>query len=83
MDASGPPDANESSAAEVCARKMFASAEVCVPHTGKAIARFGTKSQGQGHETAYAQVIAEELGVLAGVGVQSRRLLGERMWPAD
>ena len=33
--------------------------------TGKAIARFGTKSQGQGHETTYAQIIAEELGLPA------------------
>ena len=28
-------------------------------------ARFGTKSQGQGHETTYAQIIAEELGIPA------------------
>jgi aerobic carbon-monoxide dehydrogenase large subunit len=27
------------------------------------IARFGTRSQGQGHETTYAQIIAEELGI--------------------
>jgi carbon-monoxide dehydrogenase large subunit len=33
--------------------------------TGKAIARFGTKSQGQGHETTYAQIVAEELGIPA------------------
>src|SRR5581483_2734375 len=33
--------------------------------TGKAIARFGTKSQGQGHETTYAQILAEELGIPA------------------
>lgn len=32
---------------------------------GKAIARFGTKSQGQGHETTYAQIIAQELGIPA------------------
>src|SRR5262249_56188276 len=31
--------------------------------TAKVIARFGTKSQGQGHETTYAQIIAEELGI--------------------
>src|SRR5262249_58085339 len=31
----------------------------------KAIARFGTKSQGQGHETTYAQILAEELGIPA------------------
>ena len=45
--------------------KMFDSAEVRVHPTGKAIARFGTKSQGQGHETTYAQIIAEELGLPA------------------
>ena len=33
--------------------------------TGKATARFGTKSQGQAHETTYAQIIAEELGIPA------------------
>ena len=44
---------------------MFDSAEVRVHPTGKAIARFGTKSQGQGHETTYAQIIAEELGLPA------------------
>jgi carbon-monoxide dehydrogenase large subunit len=33
--------------------------------TGKAIARFGTKSQGQGYETTYAQIVAEELGIPA------------------
>ena len=42
---------------------MFDSAEIRVHPTGKAIARFGTKSQGQGHETTYAQIIAEELGI--------------------
>ena len=45
--------------------KMFDSAEVRVHPTGKAIARFGTKSQGQGHETTYAQILAEELGLPA------------------
>ena len=45
--------------------KMFDSCELRVHPTGKAIARFGTKSQGQGHETTYAQVIAEELGIPA------------------
>jgi carbon-monoxide dehydrogenase large subunit len=38
---------------------------VRVHPTGKAIARFGTKSQGQGHETTYAQIIAQELGIPA------------------
>jgi carbon-monoxide dehydrogenase large subunit len=43
--------------------KMFDSCEIRVHPTGKAIARFGTKSQGQGHETTYAQILAEELGI--------------------
>jgi carbon-monoxide dehydrogenase large subunit len=43
--------------------KMFDSAEIRVHPTGKAIARFGTKSQGQGHETTYGQIIAEVLGI--------------------
>ncbi len=45
--------------------KMFDSAEIRIHPTGKAIARLGTKSQGQGHETTYAQIIAEELGLPA------------------
>ena len=45
--------------------KMFDSAEIRIHPTGKVIARFGTKSQGQGHETTYAQIVAEELGVPA------------------
>jgi carbon-monoxide dehydrogenase large subunit len=45
--------------------KMFDSCEIRVLPTGKAIARFGTKSQGQGHETTYAQIIAQELGIPA------------------
>ncbi len=43
--------------------KMFDSADIRVHPTGKVMARFGTKSQGQGHETTYAQIIAEELGI--------------------
>ncbi|MET0409709.1 MAG: aerobic carbon-monoxide dehydrogenase large subunit [Polyangiaceae bacterium] len=45
--------------------KMFDSAEIRIHPTGKALARFGTKSQGQGHETTYAQIVAEELGLPA------------------
>jgi len=45
--------------------KMFDSCELRIHPTGKATARFGTKSQGQGHETTYAQIIAEELGIPA------------------
>jgi carbon-monoxide dehydrogenase large subunit len=50
---------------DILGLKMFDSAEIRVHPTGKAIARFGTKSQGQGHETTYAQIIAEELGIPA------------------
>ncbi len=45
--------------------KMFDSAEIRIHPTGKAMARFGTKSQGQGHETTYAQIVAQELGLPA------------------
>jgi len=45
--------------------KMFDSCELRIHPTGKATARFGTKSQGQGHETTYAQIIAQELGIPA------------------
>jgi carbon-monoxide dehydrogenase large subunit len=44
---------------------MFDSAEIRVHPTGAAIARMGTKTQGQGHETTYAQIIASELGIPA------------------
>ena len=50
---------------DILGLKMFDSAEIRIHPTGKAIARFGTKSQGQGHETTYAQIIAEELGIPA------------------
>jgi carbon-monoxide dehydrogenase large subunit len=33
--------------------------------TGKAILKLGVKSQGQGHETTFAQIVAEELGIPA------------------
>src|SRR4030088_537535 len=44
---------------------MFDSAEIRIHPTGSAIARLGTKSQGQGHETTYAQIIATEIGLPA------------------
>ncbi|WP_412029454.1 aerobic carbon-monoxide dehydrogenase large subunit [Deinococcus yunweiensis] len=43
--------------------KMFDSAEVRIHPTGTGIVRAGTKSQGQGHETTWAQIVAEELGL--------------------
>ncbi|HEX9072263.1 MAG TPA: aerobic carbon-monoxide dehydrogenase large subunit, partial [Pseudolabrys sp.] len=44
---------------------MFDSAEIRIHPTGSGICRLGTKSQGQGHETTYAQIIATELGIAA------------------
>lgn len=46
--------------------KMFDSCEIRIHPTGKAIARIGVQTQGQGHETTFAQIIAEELGIPAG-----------------
>jgi len=43
--------------------KMFDSAEIRIHPTGAGIVRTGTKSQGQGHETTWAQIVAEELGL--------------------
>jgi carbon-monoxide dehydrogenase large subunit len=43
--------------------KMFDSAELRLHPTGKAILKLGVKSQGQGHETTFAQIVAEELGL--------------------
>src|SRR2546422_1910997 len=44
---------------DILGLKMFDSCEIRIHPTGKATARFGTKSQGQGHETTYAQILAE------------------------
>src|SRR5216117_2813188 len=43
--------------------KMFDSAEIRVHPTGKVMVRLGVKSQGQGHETTFGQIVAEELGI--------------------
>ena len=50
---------------DILGLKMFDSAELRIHPTGKAIMRMGTKSQGQGHETTYAQIVAQELGIPA------------------
>ena len=51
---------------DILGLKMFDSAEIRVHPTGKAIVRLGVKSQGQGHETTFAQIVAEELGLPVG-----------------
>jgi carbon-monoxide dehydrogenase large subunit len=43
--------------------KMFDSAELRIHPTGKAILKLGVQTQGQGHETTFAQIVAEELGI--------------------
>jgi len=56
---------------DIAGLKMFDSCEIRVHPTGKATARLGTKSQGQGHETTFAQIIAQELGIpVAGITVE-------------
>jgi carbon-monoxide dehydrogenase large subunit len=42
---------------------LFDSCEIRVHPTGGVIARLGTQTQGQGHATTYAQIIATELGL--------------------
>ena len=44
---------------------MFDSCEIRLHPTGSATARMSSKSQGQGHETTYAQIIATEIGIPA------------------
>jgi len=48
---------------DILGLRMFDSAELRVHPTGKAILKLGLKSQGQGHETTFAQFIESELGI--------------------
>ncbi|MGH3440659.1 MAG: aerobic carbon-monoxide dehydrogenase large subunit [Nitriliruptorales bacterium] len=48
---------------DIAGLKMFDSAELRVHPTGKAILKLGVRTQGQGHETTFAQIVAEELGI--------------------
>jgi carbon-monoxide dehydrogenase large subunit len=48
---------------DILGLKMFDSAELRIHPTGKAILKLGVKSQGQGHETTFAQIVAHELGL--------------------
>ena len=50
---------------DIVGLKMFDSAELRIHPTGKAILKLGVKSQGQGHETTFAQIVANELGIPA------------------
>ncbi|GAB3045005.1 aerobic carbon-monoxide dehydrogenase large subunit [Parafrigoribacterium mesophilum] len=42
---------------------MADGAELRIHPTGKAVVRISVQSQGQGHETTFAQIVAEELGI--------------------
>ncbi len=48
---------------DILGLKMFDSAELRIHPTGKAILKLGVQTQGQGHETTFAQIVAEELGI--------------------
>jgi carbon-monoxide dehydrogenase large subunit len=48
---------------DILGLKMFDSAELRIHPTGKAVLKLGVQTQGQGHETTFAQIVAEELGL--------------------
>ncbi|MGH3803531.1 MAG: molybdopterin cofactor-binding domain-containing protein, partial [Pseudonocardiaceae bacterium] len=60
-----PLGAGNSREYDILGIKMFDSAELRVHPTGKAILRTGAKTQGQGHETTWAQIVSHELGIPA------------------
>jgi carbon-monoxide dehydrogenase large subunit len=43
--------------------KMNDGAELRIHPTGKAILKISSQTQGQGHETTFAQIVAEEIGI--------------------
>ncbi|HYJ59853.1 MAG TPA: molybdopterin cofactor-binding domain-containing protein, partial [Actinomycetota bacterium] len=48
---------------DIMGLKMNDGAEIRIHPTGKAILKISSKTQGQGHETTFAQIVAEELGI--------------------
>ncbi|TSA47597.1 MAG: carbon monoxide dehydrogenase, partial [Actinomycetales bacterium] len=60
-----PLGAGNSREYDILGIKMFDSAELRVHMSGKALLRTGAKSQGQGHETTWAQIVTHELGIPA------------------
>ena len=48
---------------DILGLKMNDGAELRVHPTGKAILKISSKTQGQGHETTFAQIVANELGI--------------------
>lgn len=55
--------AGKGSEYDIAGIRMFDSAELRVHPTGKAILKLGVRSQGQGHETTFAQIVASQLGI--------------------
>jgi aerobic carbon-monoxide dehydrogenase large subunit len=55
--------AGKGSEFDIAGLRMFDSAELRIHPTGKAVLKLGVKAQGQGHETTFAQIVAEELGI--------------------
>ncbi|HEU0247981.1 MAG TPA: aerobic carbon-monoxide dehydrogenase large subunit [Gaiellaceae bacterium] len=48
---------------DIAGLRMFDSAELRIHPTGKGILKLGVRTQGQGHETTFAQIVASELGI--------------------
>jgi carbon-monoxide dehydrogenase large subunit len=48
---------------DILGLKMNDGAELRIHPTGKAILKLSVQTQGQGHETTFAQIVAEELGI--------------------
>jgi carbon-monoxide dehydrogenase large subunit len=48
---------------DIAGLRMFDSAELRIHPTGKAILKLGVRHQGQGHETTFAQIVSEVLGI--------------------
>ncbi len=48
---------------DILGLKMNDGAELRIHPTGKAILKISSQTQGQGHETTFAQIVSEELGI--------------------
>ena len=48
---------------DILGLKMSDGAELRIHPTGKAILKISVQTQGQGHETTFAQIVAEEIGI--------------------
>jgi aerobic carbon-monoxide dehydrogenase large subunit len=60
-----PVGAGNSREYDIIGLKMFDSAELRIHPSGKGVLKIGSKTQGQGHETTFAQIVAHELGIPA------------------